>query len=178
MQTSRLRGPVECSVPLPLGAVGAPGVGREGRPGSLPKRAALPGPRRAPGISVGSRFVPCTFGPCCPGTSQPCPRLGALGLCILLPGSHLSPSDAPSHPVISRPDKPQHRLQEPQQKLLGHECKQMKVLPASRGHWLPAGLSELCIFLSSSGTGLQAASTPKGWSGRAGGEMAVCRSSG
>lgn len=90
----------------------------------------------------------------------------------------ISLPDAPSRPVISRPDKPQHRLQEPQQKLLGHECKQMKVLPASRGHWLPAGLSELCIFLSSSGTGLQAASTPKGWSVGAGGEMAVCRSSG
>lgn len=80
--------------------------------------------------------------PAVPGTSSPCPRLSALGLCILLPVSHLSPSDAPSCPLISRPDKPQHGLQEPQQKLLGHEHRQAEVLPASCRHRLPAGLSE------------------------------------
>lgn len=60
-------------MPLPRGTAGTPGVGREGRPGSPSERASFPGLPWALGISTGTRFAPCTFGPCCPSTSQPCP---------------------------------------------------------------------------------------------------------
>lgn len=85
-----------------------------------------------------------------------------------------SPSDAPSHPVISGPVKPQHGLQEAQQKLLGHKqqsCQLPTGTAPGRARQALAG-----VIPRSFGTGLQAASTLKGWSGESRGYRVVCQS--